>query len=241
MTDTIYAIGDIHGQLAMLEGALDRIERDGGPDARIVFLGDYVDRGPDSRGVIELLRQGLAEERNWICLKGNHDRLFEWFVAPPAPRQDPHLLVGYHWFHERIGGLETAQSYGMDVPDRIRQKELAEEFRAALPEGHLEFLQNLRLSHREMSKFFVHAGVRPGVPLAEQDEEDLLWIRQEFLRDERDHGALIVHGHTPVDAPDLRPNRLNLDTGAGYGRPLSIAVFEGDEIFILKPSGRARL
>lgn len=241
MTETIYAIGDIHGQLAMLENALDRIERDGGRNARIVFLGDYVDRGPDSRGVIDLLMQGQAEGRNWICLKGNHDRLFEWFVAPPEPRQDAHLLVGYHWFHENIGGLETAQSYGVDVPERIRQKELAAEFRAALPDGHLDFLQGLQLSHREMGKFFVHAGVRPGVPLAEQDEEDLLWIRQEFLKDTRDHGALIVHGHTPVKAPELKPNRLNLDTGAGYGRPMSIAVFEADEIFALEPSGRVRL
>lgn len=241
MIDTLYAIGDIHGQLAMLEDALDRIERDGGPNARIVFLGDYVDRGPDSCGVIERLRQGLAEGRNWICLKGNHDRLFEWFVAPPVPRQDAHLLIGYHWFHERIGGLETAQSYGVDVPERIRQKELAAEFRAALPDGHLAFLQGLQLSHREMGKFFVHAGVRPGVPLADQDEEDLLWIRQEFLEDTRDHGALIVHGHTPVKAPELKPNRLNLDTGAGYGRPMSIAVFEADEIFALERSGRVRL
>lgn len=241
MTETLYAIGDIHGQLAMLEDALDRIERDGGPNARIVFLGDYVDRGPDSRGVIERLRQGLAEGRNWICLKGNHDRLFEWFVAPPVPRQDSHLLIGYHWFHERIGGLETAQSYGVDVPERIRQKELAAEFRAALPDGHLAFLQGLQLSHREMGKFFVHAGVRPGVPLTDQDEEDLLWIRQEFLEDTRDHGALIVHGHTPVKAPELKPNRLNLDTGAGYGRPMSIAVFEADEIFALERSGRVRL
>ncbi|CAN0040830.1 unnamed protein product [Chrysoparadoxa australica] len=241
MTETLYAIGDIHGQLAMLEDALDRIERDGGPNARIVFLGDYVDRGPDSCGVIERLRQGLAEGRNWICLKGNHDRLFEWFVAPPVPRQDSHLLIGYHWFHERIGGLETAQSYGVDVPERIRQKELAAEFRAALPDGHLAFLQGLQLSHREMGKFFVHAGVRPGVSLTDQDEEDLLWIRQEFLEDTRDHGALIVHGHTPVKAPELKPNRLNLDTGAGYGRPMSIAVFEADEIFALERSGRVRL
>lgn len=241
MIDTLYAIGDIHGQLSMLEDALDRIERDGGPNARIIFLGDYVDRGPDSRGVIERLRQGLAEGRNWICLKGNHDRLFEWFVAPPVPRQDSHLLIGYHWFHERLGGLETAQSYGVDVPERIRQKELAAEFRAALPDGHLAFLQGLQLSHREMGKFFVHAGVRPGVPLADQDEEDLLWIRQEFLEDTRDHGALIVHGHTPVKAPELKPNRLNLDTGAGYGRPMSIAVFEADEIFALERSGRVRL
>ncbi len=241
MSNPIYAIGDIHGQLALLKDVLDRIERDGGPEARIVFLGDYVDRGPDSRGVIDLLANGLADGRDWICLKGNHDRLFEWFIAPPSPRQDPHLLVGYHWFHERIGGIETAASYGIDTIDRVRQKALAADMRAAVPDSHLRFLQDLRLSYAEAGKFFAHAGVRPDVPLDRQDEEDLLWIRHEFLKNTRDHGALIVHGHTPVDAPDLRANRLNLDTGAAYGGPLTAAVFDGDEIFILEPSGRVRL
>lgn len=242
MTKTIYAIGDIHGQLAMLDTALDRIEADGGPEARVIFLGDYVDRGPESCGVIERLSRGLAEGRNWVCLKGNHDRLFEWFIAPPAPRNDPYLMLGYDWFHERIGGRETAASYGVDVPDRIRQKDMAAEFRAAVPEAHLDFLQNLKLSHREAGKFFVHAGIRPGVPLDQQDEEDLLWIRQEFHDDPRDHGALIVHGHTPVKAPELHSNRLNLDTGAGYGRPPTVAVLEDSgAIFSLEPSGRVHL
>jgi serine/threonine protein phosphatase 1 len=241
MTYPIYAIGDIHGQLALLEDILDRIERDGGRNARIVFLGDYVDRGPDSRGVIDLLDQGLTDGRNWVCLKGNHDRLFEWFITPPEPRQDSHLLVGYHWFHDRIGGIETAESYGIKLRPHIRQKALAEELFAAVPDRHLTFLQGLQLSHAEAGKFFVHAGVRPGVPLDAQVEEDLLWIRQEFLKDDSDHGALVVHGHTPVDAPDLHANRLNLDTGAAYGGPLTAAVFDGDEVFTLGPSGLIRL
>lgn len=241
MTNQIYAIGDIHGQLALLKDVLALIERDSGPEARIVFLGDYVDRGPDSRGVIELLSRGLAEGRNWICLKGNHDRLFEWFIAPPVPRQDPHLLVGYHWFHERIGGIETAASYGIGSIDRMRQNTLAADMRAAVPDSHLRFLQGLRPSHAEAGKFFAHAGVRPGVPLDRQDEDDLLWIRKEFLQDDSDHGDFVVHGHTPVDAPDRRANRLNLDTGAAYGGPLTAAVFEGDEICILGPTGRIRL
>src|SRR5680860_276932 len=241
MIKPIYAIGDIHGQLALLKDVLSRIEIDSGPEARIVFLGDYVDRGPDSRGVIELLSRGLAEGRDWICLKGNHDRLFEWFIAPPVPRQDPHLLVGYHWFHERIGGIETAASYGIGSIDRVRQKTLAADMRAAVPDSHLRFLQDLRFSHAEAGKFFAHAGVRPGVPLDRQDEEDLLWIRKEFLQDDSDHGAFVVHGHTPVDAPDRRANRLNLDTGAAYGGPLTAAVFEEDEICILGPTGRIRI
>lgn len=238
MTSPIYAIGDIHGQLGMLEEALDRIDRDGG--GPVVFLGDYVDRGPDSRGVIELLSQGLAEGKNWICLKGNHDRLFEWFLEAP-PRQDPHLLVGYHWFHERIGGIETIGSYGVGMPAQIRLKELAAQVRAEVPQSHVEFLRNLHLSHAEQGLFFAHAGVRPGVPLDLQDEEDLLWIRQEFLNDTRDHGAFVVHGHTPVDAPDKRANRLNLDSGAGYGRPLTAAVFDADGVFVLEADGRRKL
>ncbi|GAA4220813.1 serine/threonine protein phosphatase 1 [Sagittula marina] len=241
MTQKLYAMGDIHGQREMLEGALSLIEADGGRDARIVFLGDYVDRGPESKGVIEILAQGVAEGRNWTCIKGNHDRLFEWFVTPPHPRNDPHLIIGYDWTHPNIGGRETMQSYGVEVPERIRSRELADEVRAKVPDHHLTFLNGLKLSHREAGKFFVHAGVRPGVPLADQVEDDMVWIRDEFLKDTRDHGALVVHGHTPVDAPELHANRLNLDTGAGKGHPLSVAVFEGEEISILRESGRVRL
>lgn len=239
MTKPLYAIGDIHGQYGMLMTALDRIERDGG--GRVVFLGDYVDRGPASREVIEALAQGLAEGQDWICLKGNHDRFFDWFMERPKPRQDPHLLIGYHWFHEAIGGRETLASYGLELPERIRLTELAELAHDVVPEHHITFLRNLRTHHREAGKYFVHAGIRPGVPLDGQAEDDQLWIRQEFHRDDSDHGALIVHGHTPVKAPDLRRNRLNLDTGAGYGDPLTVAVFEGEDVFALDASGRRLL
>ena len=110
MSQPIYAIGDVHGQLRMLETALARIEADGGKDALIVFLGDYVDRGPDSQGVIECLAEGLESGRNWLCLKGNHDRMMQWYLEEP-PRHDPYMMVGYHWLHERIGGTETLLSY----------------------------------------------------------------------------------------------------------------------------------
>ncbi|MBP0482395.1 metallophosphoesterase family protein [Sagittula salina] len=241
MTDRIYAIGDIHGQSAMLDTALARIENDGGTEARIVFLGDYVDRGPDSKGVIDTLTEGLAKGRNWTCVKGNHDRLFEWFVLPPKPRNDPHLLIGYDWTHPNIGGRETMQSYGVDVPERIRSEDLAQTLRERVPDAHLEFLASLKICHRETGLFFAHAGVRPGVALSDQHEDDLVWIREAFLHDETDHGALVVHGHTPVETPDLRVNRLNLDTGAGYGKPLTVAVFEGETIHALRESGRVRL
>lgn len=240
MTEPIYAIGDIHGQIAMLDDALDRIERDGGKDARIVFLGDYVDRGPDSRGVIARLSEGRDAGRNWVFLKGNHDRMMEWFLRDP-PMQDPHLLVGYHWFHDRLGGRATLSSYGIDDIDGRRQIPLANEFRAAVPASHVAFLRDLALCHRRGPLFFAHAGIRPGIPLNEQAENDLLWIRDPFEDDPRDLGALIVHGHTPLDRATHFGNHVNLDSGAGWGRPLSAAVFEGRDCWLLTEDGRVPL
>ncbi len=241
MTSAIYAVGDIHGNLTKLDNALEHIEADGGPDARIVFLGDYVDRGPDSQGVIERLSQGLAEGRNWTCLKGNHDRLFEWFLAEPHPLHDPQLLVGYHWLHKNIGGLETLASYGVSVKERARLRDVAFSAREMVPEAHKGFLRSLHLSHEQPGLFFVHAGVRPGIPLASQDEDDLVWIRSTFLMDPGDHGALVVHGHTVVETPERHRNRVNLDTGAGYGRALTVGVFEDGEIWTLGADGRVPL
>ncbi len=241
MTRTLYAIGDIHGQLGMLEDALAMIDADGGANARVVFLGDYVDRGPDSKGVIDALVQGQSAGLDWVCLKGNHDRFFEWYLAPDGPRFDPHLLVGYHWFHPAIGGTETIASYGVYLPDRIRKADLAVLLHAEVPDTHKAFLRALKTSHHEDGLFFAHAGIRPGVPLDQQVENDLLWIRQEFHSDKRNHGSIVVHGHTPVDAPERYANRINLDTGAGYGRPLTVAVFEGDEVFRLTDAGRERI
>lgn len=238
---SVYAIGDIHGQLSQLEQALDLVERDGGPEAQVVFVGDYVDRGSDSRRVIDRLLTGLAEGRNWTCLKGNHDRFFERFLAEPEPLHDPHLLVGYHWFHDAIGGRETLSSYGVKIPERVRQSDLAEQVRSMVPESHKAFLRSLRLSHRVGDLFFAHAGVRPGVALDDQAENDLVWIRQEFLDDYSDHGALVVHGHTPVQHPELYNNRLAVDTGAGYGRCLIPVVMDSEGAFALTERGRQRL
>ena len=237
---TIYAIGDIHGQLAMLEDALQRIEMDGGPDARIVFLGDYTDRGPDSRGVIERLAQGKAEGRNWVFVMGNHDRMFSLFLAD-YPRNDDRLLVGYHWLHPRIGGIETLETYGVDVPEGARIFQIHEQARAAVPQSHQDFLDGLVPYHAEDGMLFVHAGIRPGVALEDQTEDDLIWIRQEFLTDPRPHPWLVVHGHTPVTAAEHAGNRVNLDSGAGYGRPLTAAVFEHGKAWVLTDGGRVPL
>lgn len=240
MTTPIYAIGDIHGQRAMLEQALSRIEADGGPDARVVFLGDYVDRGPDCRGVIELLSQGLAADRNWTCLKGNHDRMFSMFMEDHS-RNDDQLLVGFHWLHDRIGGVETLQSYGVEVSESDRIYQVHARARAAVPSEHLQFLSNLCPFQQEGELLFVHAGIRPGLPLEQQVENDLVWIRQAFLNDSRAHPWLVVHGHTHVKHAEHHGNRVNLDTGAGYGHPLSVAVFEDRNCWLLTEEGRQPL
>lgn len=237
----IYAIGDIHGHLDQLERALQLVAKDGGRDARVVFIGDYVDRGPDSKAVIDLLSGGLADGRNWTCLKGNHDRLFQRFIAEPESQHDPHLLVGYHWLHPALGGAATVRSYGVDVPERIRQEDLAQELRDAVPEAHKVFLQNLDLSLNAGDTFFAHAGIRPGIAFEHQVENDLVWIRQTFLHDLSDHGALVVHGHTPVDAPELHSNRLAIDTGAGYGKTLRPVVLDENGVFELTTQGRRKL
>lgn len=240
MTTPIYAIGDIHGQRAMLEQALARIDADGGPDARVVFLGDYIDRGPDSRGVVELLAQGQAAGRNWVCLKGNHDRMLPMFLED-HPRNDDRLLVGFHWLHPRIGGVETLQSYGVEVTEQDRVYQVHARARAAVPKAHLDFMSALHPYHQEGDCLFVHAGIRPGVPLDQQVENDLVWIRQEFLTDDRAHPWLVVHGHTHVKHAEHHGNRVNLDTGAGYGHPLSVAVFEGRNCWLLTEEGRQPL
>lgn len=240
MTQPIYAIGDIHGQKAELERVLDLIAQDGGPDAQIVFLGDFVDRGPDSAGVLDLLVEGHETGRDWTFLKGNHDRMFEWFMESP-PRHDPHMLISLYWMHEKLGGDTTLASYGIEVaPDR-REKDVHREAQEAVPPGHVAFLQSLELFHETDMLFFAHAGIRPRVALADQTEEDLLWIRKEFHNYRNPHPKLIVHGHTPVKVATHYGNRVNLDTAAGYGEPLTAAVFEGDAVWKLTAKGRVAL
>ncbi len=237
MHPPIYAIGDIHGQTHELDRALARIEADGGAEARIVFLGDYTDRGPDSRGVLDTLIEGQTAGRNWTFLKGNHDRMFEWFMQDPL-RHDPYMIVKLYWLHERLGGDTTLASYGVDAHGDRREKDVHADARAAVPQAHLDFLAGLTLTFETDDLFFAHAGIRPQVPLADQTEEDLIWIRQEFLNHTGPHPKLIVHGHTPVTKATHYGNHVNLDTGAGYGDPLTAAVFEGGRVWQLTDRGR---
>lgn len=258
----IYAIGDIHGQLEALERALALIEADGGPDAHIVFLGDYTDRGPDSKGVVEKLIEGRNQGRNWTFVKGNHDRFFSHFVQF-GREHDPAVKSGISWLNFRLGGTATLASYGIKSNPEpsferradgleyllgfqngdlvISPQDVHAEANKAVPQHHLDFLDANPLTYETEDLFFVHAGLRPGIAFKDQDPEDFLWIRDGWLDDPRDHGKLVVHGHTALDYPQHYGNRVNLDGGAGYGRPIIPAVFEGRTCWLLTQSGREPL
>ena len=222
----VYAMGDIHGRVDLLDAMLKRIDADLEKNPVStgieVYLGDYVDRGPASREVIDRL---VARNRTFraVFLKGNHEEYLASFVANPAVLED--------WQH--YGGLQTLVSYGITPPidtGRDGHAKLAVAFDSILPDSHRRFLDNLRLSFTCGDYFFVHAGVRPGIPLTKQREEDLLWIRRDFLLCEEEFGKIIVHGHTPVPEPDVRPNRINIDTGAYATGRLTCLRLEEDRV-----------
>lgn len=240
MTKPIYAIGDMHGQLEDMTRVLDLIARDGGQDAEVVFLGDYVDRGPDSKGVVQALIDGRAAGRNWTCIKGNHDRYLTRFVADMAV-YDPATSRGLFWLNPRLGGDKTLRSYGVEATDGDPLEPIHSAARAAVPQAHLDFLQSLPLVHQTDELIFVHAGLRPGIPLHAQKEDDLVWIRDGFLDHTDPFEKLVVHGHTALEYPMHAGNRVNLDAGAGYFRPLQVAVFEGRDCWLLSETGRVPL
>jgi hypothetical protein len=223
----IYAIGDIHGRADLLEETLlkidaDRTSRPPASRAFTVFLGDYIDRGPSSRQVLDLLL-GHQRADETVFLKGNHETFVPLFLDEPAVLDEWRLC----------GGLETLLSYGLKPsirPDADEQIALAGQLARSIPGAHLEFLDSLDLCFSCGEFLFVHAGIRPGVPIRQQKEEDLLWIREEFLSFEQPFESFIVHGHTPVPVPDLRSNRINIDTGAFATGRLTCIVIEGSAI-----------
>jgi serine/threonine protein phosphatase 1 len=237
-----YAIGDIHGALDKLRAAHALVAADvemHGP-APVVHVGDLVDRGPDSRGVIDYLMEGLSAGRDWVVLKGNHDRMFAGFLQA-ADWHDPGLRPDLSWLHPRLGGAATLQSYGVRSPADRPVIAVQTEATGLVPARHKAFLDGLPLILRRGPVAFVHAGVRPGIALDRQREDDLIWIREPFLSDRREHGALVVHGHTVVDRASHHGNRVNIDTGAGYGGPLTVIAVEDRQVFALTPRGRVEL
>lgn len=242
--ERFYAIGDIHGQLDKLRVAHDMVAQDrdvtGDETAQLVHLGDLTDRGPHSRQVVDLLLQGIADGQPWHCIKGNHDRMM-WLYLQENPKRDPILKAEYEWTHEALGGSETLESYGIAQPYGLSHADLHAAARQVVPKEHIDFLGSLDTVLESEDLIFCHAGIRPGIPVADQVEDDLVWIRKDFHDDPRDHGKLVVHGHTPVKSATHHGNRVNLDTGAGYGRDVTAAVFEGRDCWILTPNGRVPL
>jgi len=225
----VYAVGDIHGHLDLLQDLQRQMDEDQAAHpnrAHIeIYLGDYVDRGPASPGVLDALME-RRRSRGAICLSGNHEEL---------------MLESYtsferfsHWL--RVGGLHTAVSYMprlVPVAEDLEPRYLWHRWRGVVPEAHLGFLKGLGLFHTVGDYLFVHAGIRPSIPLERQRRKDLLWIRRDFLDHREPFDHVVVHGHTPVAEPEIRANRIGIDTGAFASRHLTCLVLDGTERYIL--------
>ena len=237
-----YAIGDIHGHLDKLIAlhALIAQDMDRHGPAPIVHVGDLVDRGPDCRGVIDYLSGGIQTGADWVVLKGNHDRMFTGFLTDPK-WQDPCLRSDLSYLHPKIGGAATLASYGVANPGDRPIAPVHAEALPAVPATHRAFLHNLPTWHQRGEVVFVHAGIKPGVPLPDQTEDDLIWIRKPFLEHTAPHGALIIHGHTAIDRPTHYGNRVNIDSSVAYGGPLSAIVVEGTDVWQITTTGRVAL
>jgi serine/threonine protein phosphatase 1 len=230
----VYAVGDIHGHLDALGPLLAKLADDltrSRPAERplLVFLGDYVDRGPDSRGVIDaILALEAGADFEVVALKGNHEDALLRFLADGG--------FGPNWLTN--WGEATLISYGVRPPapgaEATETPRVQAELLAALPQAHRAFLGRLATSVTVQDYLFVHAGVRPGVALAAQAEQDLIWIRYEFLQSDADFGKVVVHGHTPAQLPELKANRIGIDTGVYYSGVLTAVRLEGTDRRIIQ-------
>jgi len=221
----LYAIGDIHGRVDLLQRLHQQIVADGadGPERKlVVYLGDYVDRGDHSRQVIEMLIEPPPDGFERVLLMGNHEEMMGTFLEDAS--------IGPAWFAN--GGDATLFSYGVGAPDGVvgeaRIIAMQQAIREKLPDTHRQFLRALQLYHVEGDYLFVHAGMRPGRAIEDQDHRDLLWIRDAFLSSQARHAHCVVHGHTIVEEPEFHDNRIAIDTGAFFSNVLTCLVLEGD-------------
>jgi len=236
----VYAVGDIHGRADLLATMRRKIAKDAKKGVRksarkagisrkvVVYLGDYVDRGPDSFKVIEMLLDAPLAGIEEVYLKGNHEDYMTKFLVGDGD--------GLGWLYN--GAEATIASYGVEPSDWMdlnpeRLRALRAELIEAMPARHRDFLDNLALHHAEGDYLFVHAGIRPQVPLEAQDAEDLMWIREDFLHSPVDHKARVVHGHTITWTPEILPNRIGIDTGAFVSGVLTALVVEGAQTRII--------
>lgn len=236
----VYAIGDVHGRADLLRHVRERISEDLAARpvdgaAVVVHVGDYVDRGFDSRAVLDLLIDAPLAGVESVHLLGNHDAWMIGFLDDPEG-------IGPPWL--RFGGDATIYSYGVRTASPPVTPEdlvhLRDAFAERLPAAHLAFLRSLPLTHRQGDYLFVHAGLRPGTPIEAQKADDLLWIRQPFLDYGGDHGCIVVHGHTVENAPVVRHNRIGIDTGACWTGHLTCLVLEGEAFHFLGDEGDDR-
>lgn len=241
----IYAIGDIHGcldQLVQVQGNIHRdLQNRPHPHPIIVYLGDFIDRGPDSRGVIDNLIAESAAPHHTHFLFGNHDEMLLTYRNDPSIPIRPNgpLVNKIHWLHELGGGAETLRSYGINGASHENPHDKHTEFVAALPETHLDFFNTLETFVRLGSYLFVHVGINPDAPLEEQTLDNLIWMREPFLSSTRDFGFTVVHGHTPVNEVENHGNRIAIDTGAVFNGTLSCLVVEDAAQSLLSDSGLA--
>jgi serine/threonine protein phosphatase 1 len=225
-----YAVGDVHGRLDLLEQLLAKIHADlARRPARkvlLVFVGDLIDRGPNSAQVIERLRTYRHPRVQPMFLLGNHEEVLLRIINGEAE-----LIEKWRWF----GGTECMVSYGVEA-DTLKRAELDDALsivRAAVPDNHVKFIESFHDSCRFGDYLFVHAGIRPGVEFDQQRQSDLRWIREPFLYDETDHGFIVVHGHTISSEPELLPNRIGIDTGAYRSGVLTALAIDGCDTWLL--------
>lgn len=223
--ERIYAVGDVHGRYDLLQKLIDEIgihNRDLSPSKslHILFLGDLIDRGPDSARVLAFLHDLQRKSNRVLVLQGNHEEAMVQAI-------DGNLEILQGWL--RFGGAETVRSFGLAPPeDGMDLRRYLRELRSAIPSEMVDWMRKLPLTARSGDYFFCHAGIRPGVALRKQVRDDLLWIRDDFLDDQRDHGAVIVHGHSIETNVQFRGNRIGIDTGAYRTGTLTALYLEDD-------------